>query len=168
MTPKTRANAKKPGEITLAEAARRLGITPQSTGQWARRLNAPARVDGRNVYVSWPQFARWREEELIAAAMPADLDTLRARKVQLEIEAAEFELAKVRGQMVTVDDFSAAFGRALDLIMARVRQLPTRCAHLGAEVEAVVEQEVETLVQEVHEQADSLPDVLPDPDSPTD
>lgn len=148
--PPRQSDRARPGEIRLSEAAERLGLTPQGLGQYAKRPGAPSRVDGRNVFVQWPAFARWREEQIAAAAQPADLDSARARKANAEAEIAELELAKARGQMVTVADYERALGVMCDRFVARLRALPVRLAHLGDAVEAEAEAEAEAIIAELH------------------
>lgn len=86
----------------------------------------------------------------VAAVQPADLDTARARKANAEAEVAELELAKARGQMVSVSDYERALGAMLDRLVARARALPVRLAHLGDAVEAEAEAEVEAMIAELH------------------
>lgn len=156
MSAKTRRNAPDRAEIALSEAATRLGLTLQAAGMWARRAGAPARADGRRVWVAWPAFARWREQALIEAAMPNDIDVLRGERLRLEIETARLELAKRQGLFVTVDDFGRAFGVILDRLVARARALPVRLAHLGDVVEAEAEREVEAMLTELRELTDDV------------
>ena len=79
-TPPSRANSAKSapvqsdsGEIPSAEAAKRLCVTQQALGMWTNRPGAPVRRDGTRVWVRWPEFMRWREQELVrvAVAVPA-------------------------------------------------------------------------------------------------
>ena len=68
-----------PGEESAATAARYLGLTAQAVGMWAKRPGAPARVDGKRVWVQWPAFARWREEELCRQRVEEATKALRAQ-----------------------------------------------------------------------------------------
>ena len=146
-------------EITLTEAARRLGLSVQATGMWARKPNAPARAEGRSVWVQWPAFARWREAELIAAALPGDVDALRAEKLKVEIDHARLALARDQGQLVTVADYERALGIMLDRLVARLRALPVRLAHLGDAVEEEADREIEALLTELRTMdEDALPE----------
>lgn len=86
----------------------------------------------------------------IAKVQPADLDSARARKANAEAEIAELELAKARGQMVTVADYERALGVMCDRFVARLRALPVRLAHLGDAVEAEAEAEAEAIIAELH------------------
>lgn len=151
---------KKDEEILASEAARRLGLTQQSLGMWATRSDAPARKSGRRVFVRWPAFARWREEQLVAAALPGDMDALRARKLAAEASLAEMELARQQGQAIAIKDYEAAIGAFASRFVSLVRALPVRLAHLGKTVEAEADAEVERMITELHQMDD---DVLPDP-----
>lgn len=177
MTPATRAPAKKArpaatagptaGEITLADAAARLHMTGQGIGQWTARPGAPVRKDGQRVFVRWPEFMRWREQELVRVAVkdanPGDFETARTRKASADAELAEIEVAKARGDVVSVADYEAALGRILDREMARLRALPVRLAHLGTAVEDAAEREVEQIIVEMS-QYDA--DVIDEPIEP--
>jgi hypothetical protein len=141
------------GELLASECARRLGITPQSVGAWAVRPGAPARVQGANVYLQWPAFARWREQELVRQAKeeaaPLSLIEAQTRRAVAQAKEAELDLAEREGQLVTVEDYGTALGRILDRLMARLRAVPVRMAHHGPEVEASLEREVEAMIVEL-------------------
>jgi hypothetical protein len=141
------------GEITLTDAANRLHMTQQGLGQWTARPGAPIRKDGTRVWVQWPAFMRWREQELVRVAVkdanPGDLDSARTRKANAEAELAEIEVAKARGEVVSVADYEAALARVLDRLTARLRALPVRLAHLGSDAEAAAEAEAERIVVEL-------------------
>lgn len=141
-------------EISAAQAAERLGLTQQAIGQWAAKPGAPVRKAGTRVYVAWPAFARWREERLTAQAREeasgGDYEKERTRKMAAEATIAEYELAKLQGSMVTVEDSAKALGRILDLLMARLRAMPPRLGHLGHDAEEAIEAEIESLIEELH------------------
>ncbi len=66
-TAKQPASATKRAEsakIRGSEGARRLGLTLQAIGQWASRPGAPAERVGTALWLYWPSFPRWREQEL--------------------------------------------------------------------------------------------------------
>lgn len=146
-------------EISATEAAARLGLTVQSLGAWTKRPGAPVRVEGRRVWCQWPAFPRWREQELIAQAMPGDVEALRAEKLRVEIDHARLELARAQGELVTVDDYGRALGAVLDRLVVRLRALPVRLAHLGDAVEAEAEQEVEAILEELRTMDDDVLEV---------
>lgn len=128
-------------------------MTAQGLSLWTMRPGAPVRKDGNKTLVQWPAFMRWREQELVRVAVkdanPGDLDTARTRKANAEAELAEIEVAKARGEVVSVADYEGALGRVLDRLTARLRAMPVRLAHLGPEAEAAAEAEAERIVVEL-------------------
>jgi len=88
-------------------------------------------------------------EKAVVEANPGDLDTARTRKANAEAELAEIDVAKARGEVVSVADYEAALGRVLDRLTARLRAMPVRLAHLGTEAELAAETEAERIVVEL-------------------
>jgi hypothetical protein len=123
--------------VTQAEAARRLGLTPQALGVWAKRPGAPVSDDGGRRLVHWPDFPRWRDAEITrqvrteatADTRPGDLEEARARKMAAEAELAELALAKARGQMVTVGAAVLAVERRFMHLRARILAVPSKGAY---------------------------------------
>jgi phage terminase Nu1 subunit (DNA packaging protein) len=153
-------------EISAAEAARRLGMTATAVGQWCNRPGAPVRRQGQKAMVRWPDFARWREQELVRQAKAevaptVSLDEARTRKALAEAELAEMDLAKQRGEFVAVAAYEAALARVLDRLTARLRAMPVRVSHLGPETEAATEAEVEAVIIELSQFADDVIDEPP-------
>jgi hypothetical protein len=126
-------------EILATEAARRRGLTTQAIGQWANRAGAPVRKEGRRVFVAWPDFARWREQQMIATAMPADGDAVRTRKLQAEARLAELTLAEREGQLAPVADMDAAVEQLAGAVRDEVRGLRARFAARMVGLETVAE-----------------------------
>lgn len=159
----TRARA---GEITASQAAERLGLTKQAIGLWTAKPGAPVRKTGTSVFVRWPDFARWREQELVDGAKKAapqgtfaerraEAD---ARAAEIQVELRELELAERRGEVVAVADYEAALATILDRLTARLRAMPVRLSHLGPEIEAAAEAEAERVVEELHVWDDDVVD----------
>ena len=88
-------------------------------------------------------------EKAVTEANPGDLDTARTRKANAEAELAEIEVAKARGEVVSVADYEAALARVLDRLTARLRAMPVRLAHLGTDAELAAETEAERIVVEL-------------------
>ncbi len=88
-------------------------------------------------------------EKAVQDANPGDLDTARTRKANAEAELAEIEVAKARGDVVSVADYEAALARVLDRLTARLRAMPVRLAHLGTDAELAAETEAERIVVEL-------------------
>jgi hypothetical protein len=156
--PRTPSSAVSPGEISASQAAERLGLTKQAIGIWSAKAGAPVRRDGTRVYVRWPDFARWREEELVAGAKreaPSGSFTERrqaaeARAAEVSLARAELALERELGESVAVTDYGAALGAVLDRLTAGLRGMPAEFARFGPDVEAAAEREVERLVVELH------------------
>ena len=88
-------------------------------------------------------------EKAVTEANPGDLDTARTRKANAEAELAEIDVAKARGEVVSVADYEAALARVLDRLTARLRAMPVRLAHLGTDAELAAETEAERIVVEL-------------------
>ena len=84
-------------------------------------------------------------------------DEARTRKVNAEAEIAELELAKVRGELVVVDDVIKAWETVLMAVKAKMMSVPTKAAPVVAsEGEAGKCQAViEDLVREALEELES-------------
>lgn len=92
---------------------------------------------------------READKALRDAAPEADYESERTRKTRAEASLAELELAKERGRLVAVADYEAALASVLDRLMARLRAIPVRLAHLGQPVETAAEAEVERIAVEL-------------------
>lgn len=146
-----------PSEIRASVAAERLGLTKQAIGLWCAKPGAPVRKSGTTVMVRWPEFARWREQEMVATAKKAPTGSFVERRQEAEARSAEIRaemdalgLAEKRGEVVAIDDYEAALGTILDRLTARLRAMPVRLSDLGAAAEAAVEREVERIVTELN------------------
>lgn len=155
-------------ELSVSEVAEKLGISHQAVGVWAAKPGAPTRSAGTKVWLKWPGFARWREQQMVdtarrEASPTVSLDEARTRKALAEAELAEIELAKARGEVVALADYEAALARILDRLAARLRALPVRLLHLGPEVEAAAEAEAEKVVEELNAWNEDVVDETPTP-----
>lgn len=164
-------------EISATQAADRLGLTKQAIGLWCAKPGAPVRKEGTRVFVRWPDFARWREQELQASAKRDEPEAgsfadrrraAEARLAEIQMERDEIALARERGEVVAVADYEAALGTVLDRLVARLRGLPARLEHLGPEAEAAVEAEAERLIEELQGWDEDVVEEEPTPDQPTD
>jgi len=121
--------------ITPKEAAKRLGMTAQSLGMWAVRQGAVGVRDGtRGREYHWPDFPRWREEELTRkareSARPANLEEARQRFESARAEMAELELEKAKGNLIHRDVYMEAVVSIHQRIRAQVLALPSKVAPL--------------------------------------
>jgi phage terminase Nu1 subunit (DNA packaging protein) len=126
-------------ELNRTGAAEALGIDPTTLDRWVRDGAPVIEKNGKGV------AGRYRLADLIAwriaseadkaiakierTAKPEDLDALKARRLELENERRELDLAKARGELVRVDEISAAMLRLV--IGGRgflTTTVPSRCA----------------------------------------
>ena len=82
-------------------------------------------------------------------------DEARTRKVNAEAEIAELELAKVRGELVVVDDVIKAWESVLMAVKAKMMSVPTKAAPVVAsegeagKCQAVIEDLVREALEEL-------------------
>ena len=119
--------------VTQAEAARRVGITPQAIGLWGTRVGAPCVLEkGKRMYC-WPDFPRWREAELArqvrADSTPEDSEEAKRRLTTAQARKAEMEVAVLEGQLVAVEDVVRETGELLDGLRANLLAFTSRHAH---------------------------------------
>lgn len=110
--------------MTQAELARMYGVSAQAVNGW-KAAGAPFGVDGK---ISPAEFRRWEiaatQARAEAKATPTSEDDARARKLAAEAEIKEAELAKLRGQIVTVGDAAAEYERRLVPLRAAISAVP--------------------------------------------
>lgn len=151
--PKTKEVAR---EILAAEAHRRLGLTAQAIGMWARRPGAPVRVDGRKVWLRWPDFARWREQELAKQAVEEATAKLRAqiatmnggqvmtageRIQQANARLLEMDVAQRERESITVEEAAAATSKVFSELRARLLPFPRTWAPKLITAKTIIEME---------------------------
>ncbi len=56
-------------------------------------------------------------------------EAARAQKVQAEADLASLELARQRGELITVDDAAEGAGRVFDQLRARIIAVPSKESH---------------------------------------
>lgn len=156
------------GELLASDAAKRLEITKQSLGLWASKSGAPVRRDGSRVYVRWPDFMRWREEQLCRTAVEEATKKLRAqleaattgptgdpgrRLLEANARRAELDVAALEGSMVRVSEAEGVVEKLCTDLRAQLIPFPRTAAPklLGAkslqELEARLDVEVHRLME---------------------
>ena len=140
----------------VGQVAALLDLTPRRIQQLAKDGIIPKAVGGRyNLPVCVRGYVGFLQKSLTSAQAKAmqpatlDLQHQRSRKTAAEAELAEIDVAKARGEVVSVADYEAALARVLDRLTARLRAMPVRLAHLGPEAEAAAEAEAERIVVEL-------------------
>ncbi len=152
--------------ITAAECARRLGLTAQAVGLWASKHGAPCTKEKTRVMVRWPDFARWREDQLIANATSALRERLAklssgsdgagdpiTRRAIAEARRAEIEVEQLEGRVVPVELARADFARRLTHMRNILIPFPRTAAPkiLGAKTLAELEMRLEGEIRRLME-----------------
>jgi hypothetical protein len=116
-------------EVSMAEAARRLGMTPQSVGMYSKRPDAPVRLKDGRFYCLWPAFPVWYRQELQRGReKPSGLEESRARKLAAEAELAELDLSERRGELLSTSVVRAGMQDIVTRLRGQVLALPSRFA----------------------------------------
>lgn len=109
--------------VTDAELADLAGITSRRI----RQLVESGRLTkaGRNRYKLGEVFAALIEE-MSGGDKASELTAERVRKLRAEASLAELELAKARGEVAPIEQFSAVWTNRFAIIRANMLQLPQR------------------------------------------
>lgn len=139
---------------TVREAAEALGVSDQAISVWASKPNAPVRVTRGKTRLKWPDFPRWREEQLRSRERPADYDEAKTREMAAKAEIAELELAEKRGELVAKAVAMKGFARVLERMDAKLRgMVPLSVSRLwGAKTQADLQTRMAAMVEEVREE----------------
>lgn len=143
-------------EVTQSEAARRLGMTPQALGVWAKRPGAPVALRKGRPFCLWPDFPKWREAELDRVAReearPREMSQTEAerRYESARAQKLEIEVARLEGQLVAAEDVEKAWGGMVHDLRAQLLTLPQRWAPavIGCRGLPEVTAKLETALQE--------------------
>jgi len=130
------------------ELAAQLGVTRRSVNTWSKLPGAPAaRSNGKIDVEAWRKFVA--DSNLKAADTP-DIASLKVRRLQIQCEEAEFDLACKRREFVPAAEMRRTITRGVVGIKARLLAIPTAHAQsLAIEDDAVeVEQELRKAIFE--------------------
>jgi hypothetical protein len=159
-----------PGEILASDVAERLGLTAQAIGQWTIKPGAPVRRDGTRVYVRYPEFARWREQELARQAAEDATRGLRQqleriqegdpafRKLQGEARKIEIEVELLERSVVRTEDALGQVEKLLTDLRAALVPFPRTAASKLIGAKSVLDME-----QRLHAEVVRLMDTLAAP-----
>jgi phage terminase Nu1 subunit (DNA packaging protein) len=118
-------------EVSQSEFAELVGLTTRQIRNLERE-GLPHRADQNRKTYPVPAAVLWWHERGVKKALEQiqiqPIDEARTRKLQLEAERAEIELAKERGRMIDVDDVDRLYQKALSTIRARLLALPGQIA----------------------------------------
>lgn len=109
-------------KVSQADAAKRLGLTPNAIGQWAVRPGAPVEMAGSRRVLLWPAFPRWRESELRKEGRTdgrpeSEKEAIR-RKLVADAVMAELNVAQKEGELIAVQVHEAVVGDLCDRLRA--------------------------------------------------
>lgn len=92
---------------SYTELAKVLGVSRKALYEWKKKDGAPeARSDGRHSISDWRKFMASND----LAGRSLDLETLKARKLQAEIDAKEFANEVKRGEYVRLSTVQEIWG----------------------------------------------------------
>lgn len=127
--------------VSRAKIAARLGLAERRitdfirNGKLADGTPFPSRVSGRAR--TFPEercfdwYIKFKQEEAIARAgpqKPVGIEEAEKRKAIADAELAELKLARLRGDLLPVDDFRADLQRILGAVRARILSMPAEYA----------------------------------------
>jgi len=151
-------------EITQAELAEILAITTRQV----RNLEAqglPHRADKNRKLYPIPDAVDWIRKRDVEAAVSAmqstEFDEAKRREMVARAEKAELEVAKIRGELIHIDDWEALYSRPLAQLRARLLALPGRIAAElpmpAVEAVEIIEPIVHGFMEELSEMDDDEP-----------
>jgi hypothetical protein len=141
--------------VPVNEAARRLGLTGGEVSRLHQLDGCPKLVRSGRTMLKWPDFPRWRDARLKREGKPATLDASRARRAAAQAELSEIEVAKARGEVLTIADLERIVAKDYGMVKAGLLSLPGRLAPeiLGLrsilDAQAVVDRRVREIMAEL-------------------
>lgn len=95
---------------SMTELASILGVSRKALYDWKKLDGSPVpRSDGRHSIAEWRKFMASND----LAGRSLDMETLKARKLQAEIDAREFDLAVKRGEYVRLSTVQEIWGSCI-------------------------------------------------------
>jgi len=154
-----------PDWVSGAEAARRIGITPQAIGLWAAKPGAPVRMTDGKLEYQWPAFARWREQELVGGtrARSNGLAEAEQRKMTAGARKLELEVAQLEATLMPVSVHERRLRERCEELAGRVKGLnqwvlKIRAARTEDDADRIAEQMEDHLLAALRGAADEIPD----------
>jgi phage terminase Nu1 subunit (DNA packaging protein) len=116
------------------------GVTRQTVDRWLKQgcpfVEKADRDRGREWQLSLPAVVEWREkravEQAIGDTSKLGIDEARRRKTAAEAALAELELARQRGEVVSLAVVANVIGDQLSACKARLLSIPTKISPLVA------------------------------------
>lgn len=131
--------------VSMNEAARRLGLTPQAVGMLANQCppDCLSVVKGGKKGLIWPHFPVWlRQHWQRERKAPSTLDESRRRKLDAEAELAELEVAQRRGDLIDMAEAEKVYVRVLSRLRTTILNLPGRFASRTVGLESLMQSQV--------------------------
>ena len=115
-------------EVSMSEAAKWLAMTQQGVGQWADQAPPEyVRTRGKRRVLIWPGFMVWYRQRLQDTRQRSnELEDRRARKMATETEMLELDLAKARGEVVSMTSVREQMRHIASTIRAQLLAVPGR------------------------------------------
>jgi phage terminase Nu1 subunit (DNA packaging protein) len=139
------------GFVTKNEIAKVLGLTPRQIENLTAE-GMPRTKAGRT-FEYGPDAIVWyftRKIERIEEQRPPTAEEARARREMVSAELAEYELAQLRGQVMTIDDHDRIVARMQDRLRARHLNIPGKWAPQIVNLRSIPEAQAQ-LEQMMHE-----------------
>lgn len=128
--------------VNRAELAEIHGTSLPTISAWVRK-GCPFRkagAKGREWEFDTAEVAEWREAQAVAAAVgdtaAMDIEAVKKRKLLAETVIAEIEAAKLRRQVIEIDEVGKVVGEDYARCKARLRSIPTKAASAVLEAAA--------------------------------
>jgi len=118
--------------VNQKELASYLSLTTRQVSNLTERGMPSVSDKGRRLFDVAACFAWYRDQkvaEAVADAGPNTLDAQRTRKTAAEARLAELELARLEGQMVTVEEAGRVLDKMLDQLRSVLLSFTSRNAH---------------------------------------
>lgn len=146
--------------MSQTELAKLFGVTVQTVRRWVID-GLPRNGEGRGAKYPRLECLQWREEQVRQQERgklpPADsLDEAKRRKVLAEAQMAELDLGRVRGDLMTVEQYDSVVSQAYQRVAQRLKTIAPRLAPdvIGIqtlkEAKNVLDAEVRALMKELH------------------
>jgi phage terminase Nu1 subunit (DNA packaging protein) len=144
-------------DLTVADIAELLGVTPRQVRNWIAEKGLPAKDGNRGRILNWPETLTWFVAYRISEggnggngkAAPGqntpdepeeDYDHALARKVRAEADLTELKLARERGQVAAIADVEKVLSAANSSTRTLIQAFPAQLAPqlLGLEDRAAI------------------------------
>lgn len=118
--------------VTQAEAAEFYDFSLTTMGEYASKAPPDCvRMKGRSrkrllVFPNFPKWFRYYRDQ--QPPPTTDLDELRQRRAKVDLEIAEMSAAKMRGELVSAEDFDQTVDALVDRVRGTLLNVPNRFA----------------------------------------